>query len=178
MFDGRLVRDGMAVLSDDKLYRYRLTRRWSGMLDRPVCFCLLNPSTADAKQDDQTIRVCRGFAKLWGFGSMIVVNLYAFRATRPKAMWSAEGPVGPDNDQYILGAAQEAEQVIVAWGASMPKDLRCAAVAALLEPFKPYCLGQTASGEPRHPLYLKKNTERVLWTGCQHGKRPGLFPGE
>ncbi|TMF61888.1 MAG: DUF1643 domain-containing protein, partial [Chloroflexi bacterium] len=67
-----------ATFSADRRYRYRLWRRWDGA--RPVvAFVMLNPSTADARRDDPTIRRCIGFAKSWGFGGVEVVNLFAYR---------------------------------------------------------------------------------------------------
>ena len=67
-----------AEISNDGQYRYLLGRRWDATL--PECtFVMLNPSTADAKQDDPTIRRCINFAKSYGCGSLLVGNLYAFR---------------------------------------------------------------------------------------------------
>ena len=63
-----------AVLSDCGNYRYQLHRTWDESL--PKCmFMMLNPSTADADIDDNTIRRCIGFAKLWGYGGLMVGNL-------------------------------------------------------------------------------------------------------
>lgn len=62
-------------------YRYSLEREWS---DAPcIGFVMLNPSTADATNDDPTIRRCTRFAQFWGYGAIEVVNLFAYRATRP-----------------------------------------------------------------------------------------------
>lgn len=68
-----------AVLSEDGVYRYRLTREWGENLDacKRVCFVMLNPSTADASKDDPTIRKCIGFATRLGFDALEVVNLFA-----------------------------------------------------------------------------------------------------
>ena len=52
-----------------KRYRYSLERSWNGGEGR-VLFIGLNPSTADHKKDDPTIRRCVGFAKSWGFNGM------------------------------------------------------------------------------------------------------------
>lgn len=56
-----------AALSPDGVYRYRLWRIWDDDL-APTAFVMLNPSTADAMQDDPTIRRCMSFARSWGAG--------------------------------------------------------------------------------------------------------------
>src|SRR5262249_14212908 len=94
-----------AVISDCGRYRYSLTRRWGDAAEPRALFVMLNPSTADAEQDDPTIRRCIGFAKAWGMGSLEVVNLYALRATDPAALLSAPDPIGPKNDTMITSAA-------------------------------------------------------------------------
>src|SRR5437868_12651695 len=70
-----------AVISPCGKFRYRLTRQWGEGAALP--FVMLNPSTADAEQDDPTIRKCVGFAKRMGYDGIEVVNLYAYRATKP-----------------------------------------------------------------------------------------------
>ena len=82
-----------ARLSDDRRYRYLLVRRWDNTLP-DATFVMLNPSTADERDDDPTIRKCIGFAKRWGCGGIKVVNLYAFRATNPRDCFAAADPIG------------------------------------------------------------------------------------
>ncbi len=146
-----------AVISECGLYRYRLTRTWDGSI-RPAAFVMLNPSTADAATDDPTIRRCVGFAKSWGCGGIVVVNLFAYRATNPGAM-RRQGPkaVGPDNDRYIREAITECAPVVAAWGSHGCFLCRDSAVGQLIRcsglPW-PECLGTTKHGSPRHPLYV------------------------
>ena len=87
-----------AVISKCGAYRYSLTRRWSGA--PLLTFVMLNPSTADAKEDDPTIRRCIGFARREGAGELIVANLYALRSSAPEALWSARDPIGPKNSAH------------------------------------------------------------------------------
>ncbi len=144
-----------AVISDCGQYRYMLKRVWGKGPMLP--FCMLNPSTADAEQDDPTIRRCIGFAKREGFGGIIVVNLFAFRATSPKDMQAAPFPFGPDNHRHLNEVAQAAKlydvPIVCAWGANDRGDtvksiFRDAGVRMV-------CLGRTKDGSPRHPLYVR-----------------------
>jgi hypothetical protein len=154
-----------AKISDDGLYRYTLGRRWSQDLsDGAAVFVMLNPSTADAAVDDPTIRRCIGFAKALGYGGLHVVNLYAFRATKPADLWRAADPIGPDNDEHLRetfkAAAREGRAVIAAWSANA-QPLRAEFVGALARAagVTLQALGFTKDGAPRHPLYLRADAE-------------------
>ena len=158
-----------AIISECGKYRYSLTRKWA---DGPRCvFIMLNPSTADAIQDDPTIRRCIGFAKDWGCGELIVVNLFAYRATEPKDMLAADDPVGPENMEYVKRAVRlaagegdrygmpPAGPVVCAWGAhgghmGQDQTVRGWIEAELVTPM---ALAFTKDGQPRHPLYLKRD---------------------
>lgn len=148
-----------AVLSEDGLYRYTLTRRWGA--GRPVVFVMLNPSTADAEVDDPTIRRCVGFARREGCGTLEVVNLFAWRATDPLFLPLQSDPVGPHNDEWIRDRVVPAKIVIAAWGARGDLLDRADAVKAMLPPGKTFALGFTKDGHPKHPLYLSRNAALV-----------------
>lgn len=174
-----LFNDSAAVISECGLYRYRLERTWhrgAGV----VCWIMLNPSTATAEQDDPTIRRCVSFARSWGAGGIVVVNLFAYRATDPKTLFDVfyrkqfsgpDGavcyhngdPVGPENDAAILDAAIGSPAVVAAWGAHGVMMLRDAHVLDLLWGYgiRPQCLGLTKDGQPRHPLYVSGATKLV-----------------
>ncbi|TMC73897.1 MAG: DUF1643 domain-containing protein [Chloroflexi bacterium] len=144
---------GGATFSADRRYRYRLWRRWDRT--RPiVAFVMLNPSTADARHDDPTIRRCLGFARRWGYGGIEVVNLFAYRATDPRALRTVRDPVGRANRGHIQSALRRATLVIVAWGARADGSL-------LAELAEARCLGLTRAGQPRHPLYLRGDVRPV-----------------
>jgi hypothetical protein len=165
---------GCAEISDCGLYRYRLTRAWPTRLgdDGCVWWVMLNPSRADATLDDPTIRVCIGFTKIMRKSSIVVVNLFAFRATKPRELARAQDPVGPENDSYLEVAMRSARQrdndiVIVAWGAHK-HPLLSARAHRLVEladdnSVQLYCLGRSKNGSPRHPLMLPYASERVRW---------------
>lgn len=143
-----------ATISPCGRFRYSLGRTWAA--GAPLVFVMLNPSTADADIDDPTIRRCAGFARSHGFGGINVVNLFAFRATKPKDLRAAGWPVGPDNDAHILQAARSAGAVCVAWGDNAAGLQRPLTVLQLLagEGIQPQVLDVTARGIPRHPLML------------------------
>lgn len=151
-----------AAFSDCRRYRYALWRSWDEALPR-VMFIGLNPSTADENKDDPTLRRCMGFARAWGYGSVGNGNLFAYRATDPKAMLAAPDPVGPDNDRWLRRLAEEADLVVAAWGNHGIHLGRSAAVSELLP--KLHCLAVNRSGEPAHPLYQPAH------------RQPKPFPG-
>ncbi|HEU4405544.1 MAG TPA: DUF1643 domain-containing protein [Polyangiaceae bacterium] len=149
------TRKGVA-LSPCGLYRYRLERRW-GPGD-VVTFCMLNPSVADSSKDDPTVKKCVGFARRWGCGSLVVVNLFAYRATDPDALDLArEGGrdvVGPENDAHLRRAFAEAAlggRIVAAWGAHETWG-RAREVTLFGGPFE--ALRITKKGAPEHPLYV------------------------
>lgn len=145
-----------AVLSDDGVYRYSLDRTWEASGPRAL-FVMLNPSTADAHLDDPTIRRCVGFAKAQGCVGLTVVNLYAFRATKPADLWQTADPVGPENDEHLADTLTQWRSVgwpvIAAWGANAEPH-RVRDVMRLGDDVAWTALGLTKAGMPRHPLYL------------------------
>lgn len=149
-----------ADLSDDGVYRYWLGRRWGE--GESLAFIMLNPSIADATEDDPTIRKCVGFARRLGYARIGVWNLFAYRATDPadlkRAMRSRVDVVGPENDDRlrVMLAARLArgDGVVAAWGAQTGIDARVREVLAMPGSRALCTLGLTAKGVPRHPLML------------------------
>jgi hypothetical protein len=147
---------GDAAISDCGTYRYALTRHWGA--EPSLRFVMLNPSTADAALDDPTIRRCIGFARREGFGGLVVLNLYAYRATDPKALLTCADPVGPGNDDmlraHMRSSVGVARPVVAAWGTNARVD-RVKQVLDLCPEVDWRCLGTTKDGHPRHPLYVR-----------------------
>ncbi len=144
-------------------YRYSLWRECDTRAPA-VAFVMLNPSTADAERDDPTIRRCANLARSWGYGSLEVVNLFAYRASEPKRLRETRDPIGPANDDYLVDAADRTRVVIVAWGVHgglMDRDLE--AFRLLAGRGDIHCLGFTKAGHPRHPLYVRRETVPVLF---------------
>ena len=155
--------DSWACFSEDRKYRYRLTRRL-GASSRRLLFIMLNPSKADETQDDATIRRCIGFARSWGFGTLEVVNLFALMATHPAELRRAAEPVGKRNDYHISAAVKAADRVICAWGNHGSHMNRAAQTLTSLRHTAQLChIGLNKSGEPRHPLLIPKSATPIGW---------------
>jgi hypothetical protein len=172
-----------ASLSSCGTYRWTLRRTWSD--GSRVCWVMLNPSTADHRQDDPTIRRCMHFARQWGFAGLTVVNLYPFRSSHPPEcrQWATRQDNRPDrtgrsalqrNTAIVAREAKHASLVVAAWGAAAwDPDWVDNVVTKITGGEAPWprlhCLGTTESGAPRHPL--ARGTHRVaddhwpvLWT--------------
>jgi hypothetical protein len=151
-----------AEFSPCREYRYTLTRSWG---DGPtVLWAMLNPSTASHDVDDPTVRRTQWFSRVWGYERVVVCNLFALRSTDPKALYKHPEPVGPDNDRHIREEAERADLVVIAWG--MHGALRSRGIQVLHRPLADVdvrCLGTTSQGQPRHPLYLRGDSDLVAY---------------
>lgn len=179
-----------AIISPDGQYRYMLDREWRGsharenwrwLMDgrgkialdgagaelgepKPCIFVMLNPSTADADQDDPTIRKCVGFAKRWMFERIVVLNLFALRATDPKVILATShdgrsvDPVGFRNEENFHEICDDAGRIVCAWGAHGGHLQQDETVLGWLHGYKLHCLGTTKNGNPKHPLYVRYET--------------------
>lgn len=151
------------------LYRYELTRRWER--GPYACFILLNPSTADAVKDDQTIRKCCSYARRWNMGGIVVVNVFAWRATDPKDLFKVarEQPQHHDmitggqlNDDAIHDACVGARAVIAGWGVhGGGRALDVLRLLLIDWRREVHCLGVTQDYHPRHPLYVRGDATPV-----------------
>jgi hypothetical protein len=157
-----------AYISSDGQYRYWLSRRWGGGSLLP--FIMLNPSTADASENDPTIRRCIKFAEREHYSGILVVNLWAYRATNPNELKSVRDPVGPENEYWVKRVLEGPRlgvktPVVCAWGArgmlrrEFENKYARGTEAQLL------CLGMTGYGYPKHPLYLAGDTPLEPFTG-------------
>ncbi len=144
-----------ARFSVGRQYRYALWRVWEPALG--CCnFLMLNPSTADESTNDPTIERCQRRAQRWGYGGLIVTNLFALCTTDPAGLRRAPDPIGPGNDAAIIAAARSAALVVCAWGNHGAYLGRAGTVRTLLARLGtvPFCLAETKCREPAHPLYL------------------------
>lgn len=154
-----------AILSDDREHRLVLTRSWIDGTGptRTVTFVGLNPSTADASNDDMTVTKCRGFAVKWGCNAFHVVNLYSRRCTKPAKLKTLAVLNDARNDRAIIDFADVSDLVVACWGAwAGPDPLRADAVRELVGD-RWHALGFTAEGGPRHPSRIGYDAELVRW---------------
>jgi hypothetical protein len=152
---------GTAMITGCGKYRYQLTREWGE--EPTLLFILLNPSTADAEYNDPTVLKCVRYAKRWGYGRLVIVNLFAYRSTDPAQLLTCDNPVGLGNDAIIYAACEEAAEIVCGWGAHGSYLGRGVFIQRELvaRGYKPVCLGLCQNGEPKHPLYLSNDAERV-----------------
>lgn len=102
-----------------------------------------------------------GFAQAWGFQGLRLANLFAWRARDPVQLRRVCDPVGPENDRWLLQLAEGAELILAAWGNRGQWQGRDQRVLQLLGPW--HCLGFSAQGAPRHPLYLPRSCRPQRW---------------
>ncbi len=163
-----MIVPGSAIFSECRKYRYVLTRhipqlvRWV----RPCLLIMLNPSDANAEENDPTITRCDGFATSWLCTSLTVVNLYGLVATDPKELAIHPSPIGPDNDKHLheqLEAHWKTGVIVAAWGANAAAKHHSRASILQTLSGRVHCLGVNKDGSPKHPLYLPKAQLPVPW---------------
>jgi hypothetical protein len=152
-----------AVFDRTGKYRYHLWRRWDPRLPG-VCFVMLNPSTADHVHNDPTITRCVRFAQTWGFGGVDIVNLFAYRSTDSSMLAKVKNPVGVRNDKVIVTVVSEHKCAVLAWGNHGRLNDRGNEVLELIAgKSELLCFGTTAHGQPKHPLYLRNDSQTVTF---------------
>jgi hypothetical protein len=159
-----------ADISPCGLYRYTLMRVWSEEQTIPLII-MLNPSTADAEHDDPTLKSLVRIAKHRGWGGVRVENLYAWRCTDPRELPTPPSMAqGPDNARVLESAIRSSKVVVCAWGANKHAKLKAPAVVGMigLYHWEAHCLGKTADGSPRHPLYLPADVDMETYREFEH----------
>lgn len=168
----RLKERSGALFAPGEKHRYLLWRIDEGRATikrfELMMFVGLNPSTADALTDDNTVRRCRRFARDHGFRGLLMTNMFAYRTRWPKVLYQAEKDgvniVGEENDAYLHWAARFAGQVVVAWGAVPGRAIvRATHLSGVLRRDL-WCFGKTQDGHPRHPLFLRADTKLERWS--------------
>ena len=153
-----------AEFSKDKRYRYSLSRIWDQ--SKPgVQFVLLNPSTADEKDDDPTVRRCVGFAKRWGYGFLEIRNIFSLRCTNPINLRCAARPIGENKIEDILTSLSvfSFDKIVFGWGVHGKLMNRGQNVinSTTKRGMPIYCFGFTKNEQPKHPLYLRNSAPLV-----------------
>src|SRR5438105_1249793 len=149
------------VYSSDMRYRYAFARWWDA--DGPLILWVgINPGKGDTElRRRPTLERCIRWSRSWGAAGLMFANLFAARHNKPKGLRGMTDPVGPHNDAALVAMSAVAGRTVAAWGGGGGLHDRAAAVAELLS--NPLCLGVTASGQPRHPLYVSSRTSAVPW---------------
>lgn len=157
-----------SVYSRDKTYRYAFARCWRDQ-DPLWLWVGLNPGTGDTEQRRRpTLERCVAWSTGWAAGGLLIANLFGARSKTPKALRSMQDPTGPHNDAALSALSAMAESTVVAWGGrSTFVSNRARAVVPILK--DPRCLGTTAGGQPRHPLYVASKTLLRPWRGHKLG---------
>ena len=150
-----------ATFSDCRKYRYALSRTWNSK-KKTILFIGLNPSTADEKIDDPTIRRCVNYAQNWGYGSLLMVNLFAYMTTIPTELKKVRNPIGNDNDLHIIELSKKADLAVAAWGNEGSLLNRDKEIKKILPNLM--CLKINKSGQPAHPLYQKKDLKLIKYS--------------
>ena len=160
-----------AIISPCGLFRPELRRVWDDALP-PLPVCMLNPSRGDHELNDPTILVLIWFAKLWGYGGLLIVNLYDFRASKPAEMFAAPVKLSLEGERCAMNAIFYARdnggRMLAAWGNDgqdragfYANQARCNGVTLI-------CLGTTQSGAPKHPMArgkhrIPRDQQPIIW---------------
>jgi hypothetical protein len=152
-----------ARLSPCGRYRYDLRRIWDCSLPL-LGWIMLNPSTADAFDDDPTIRRCMGFARTWGFGGIRVCNLWAIRSSTPDLL--AEQPSSDwVNETWIKRLRDTTDHIVAAWGSHHLAMQQYRMMRDRIRIRRLWALGETKTGCPQHPLYVRGDRWPIPFLG-------------
>ncbi len=147
--------------SQDMAKRYAYSQTWDTSKLR-VLWVMLNPGTGDTeKRKRPTLERCKLWSDDWGFGGLLIGNLFATRTKSAKELTNQGIEPDQKNEAALRLLRAAAAETIVAWGGKGRRHNRAKLLAPLLE--GSVCLGYTANGEPRHPLYVPKVTSRTSW---------------
>lgn len=147
------------------VYRYVLWRIVNA--DLPILLVLmLNPSRATHDHGDRTVDGLMRRAAAMGYGGIVIINCFAYRARDPADMKSAEDPVGPANDDVIKTVLDQEADLLCAWGVNAThrdreREIVCAISSGRA---KPHALRLCANGAPEHPLYIPSALGLKPWS--------------
>ena len=140
-----------AEFSIDKKDRYSLKREWDESKNK-ILYIMLNPSLADDKNDDPTIRRLISFTKKFNYGGFLVGNIFTTITPNPKKIDRSKG-ISDKNFEKLLKLINKVDQIVYAWGNSIEEP-------QLLKELilSPKCFGKNLNGTPKHPLYLPSSS--------------------
>lgn len=150
-----------AIFSPNKYHRYLLWRIWD--YRKPMLMYIgLNPSTANGKEDDNTIRRLIHFSKKHGFGGFYITNLYSVISTDSDKLKKLKVKNDTIGNEFQRVYIKRSEAVCLMWGdkRAIGRDKLVISLVVLNVPSnKIYCFGKTKKGNPKHPLYLSNATK-------------------
>lgn len=156
-----------AVFNEARTHRYYLCRIWDH--DKPkALFIGLNPSKADSKEDDPTIKSVRRIAHFNGYGGFYMGNCFTYISTNPDHLQHTHGEQALNDlylNQFVYSGA--VKDVVFAWGnfdivrkTERDKELISLFPGAL-------CIGKNKNGSPKHPLYCKSDSIFIPYIASQ-----------
>ena len=159
----KAYKENGAIFSSCKNYRYLLWRKLSDA-NLSLTFIMLNPSIADHRLNDNTVKKCMKYASKWGYGRLVIVNLFGYISTSPEELRTSQNPIGRYNDFFIKQAVSASSFIVCAWGNNGKIRNRDLDVLALLNKYekKVAVFGLTKQGRPMHPLYLSQMAKPKL----------------
>ena len=143
-----------AEFSIDKKERYSLKREWDKSKNK-ILYIMLNPSFADDKDDDPTIRRLINFTKKFNSGGFLVGNIFTTITPNPKELDKSKG-MSDKNFEELIKLINKVDQIVYAWGSSIeePQLLKKLVLS-------PKCFGKNLNGTPKHPLYVPSQTKLI-----------------
>jgi hypothetical protein len=151
------------LFSHDESYRYAFTRWWGRLsIENFWLWVMLNPAgNKPGTRRRPTLGRIVDRSMAHGAAGVITINLFALCTPEPDALKRAADPIGPVNDLVINYFTDRTAKTVAAWGSHGKINQRSTTVQPLLR--SAVCLGKTSSGEPRHPLYVRRDVEPEPW---------------
>ena len=143
-----------AEFSIDKKERYSLKREWDKSKNK-ILYIMLNPSLADDKNDDPTIRRLINFTKKFNSGGFLVGNIFTTITPNPKELDKSKG-MSDKNFEELIKLINKVDQIVYAWGSSIEEPQLLKKLV-----LNPKCFGKNLNGTPKHPLYVPSQTKLI-----------------
>ena len=143
-----------AEFSIDKKEWYSLKREWDKSKNK-ILYIMLNPSLADDKNDDPTIRRLISFTKKYNYGGFLVGNIFTTITPNPKEIDKSKG-ISDKNFEKLLKLINKVDQIVYAWGDNIEEPQLLKELV-----LNPKCFGKNLNGSPKHPLYLPSETKLI-----------------
>ena len=145
-----------AKFCNTKKNRYYLKREWDNSKGL-LLYLMLNPSIADEKKDDPTIRRLISFTKKFNYGGFLVGNIFTTITPNPKEIDRSK-EISDKNFKELFKLINKVDQIIYAWGNTVEEPQLLKELV-----LNPKCFGKNLNGTPKHPLYLPKNSKLIAY---------------